>query len=161
MVCFNWKQGSSIKVELGTNICYLTGGGVWDSSDHIPVGMGSGRRKVLCQVYSNTYSRFSIGYTYNTSRYSKRWIRTTKWFENRSLGYGDNQHGFGDSTVKTFSEFNEGVLDFLSKIKEKKVGQGTEANISNIRKSKEQEIKRMDTLGKDTMTVQMVLMKKR
>ena len=51
--------------------------------------------------------------------------------------------------MKTFTEFNEGVLDFLSKDKreKRKKVKARAQNISNIRKSKEQEIKRMDTLA--------------
>ena len=47
--------------------------------------------------------------------------------------------------MKTFSEFNEGVLDFLSKDKreKRKKVKARAQNISNIRKSKEQEIQKM------------------
>ena len=51
--------------------------------------------------------------------------------------------------MKTFTEFNEGVLDFLSKDKreKRKKVKARAQNISNIKKSKEQEIKRMDALA--------------
>ena len=51
--------------------------------------------------------------------------------------------------MKTFTEFNEGVLDFLSKDKreKRKKVKARAQNIANIKKSKEQEIKRMDTLA--------------
>ena len=45
MVCFNGAESENyfIMVELpDQDICYLTGGGIWDSTNHFtPVGMGS------------------------------------------------------------------------------------------------------------------------
>ena len=51
--------------------------------------------------------------------------------------------------MKTFIEYNEGVLDFLSKDKreKRKKVKARAQNIANIKKSKEQEIQRMDRLA--------------
>jgi len=51
--------------------------------------------------------------------------------------------------MKTFKEFNEGMLDFLSKEKreKRKKVMARAKNISNIRKTRKKEVGRMDALS--------------
>ena len=84
------------------DICYLTGGGVWDSTNHfIPVGMGSAAGdagSVLGDIQIVTVGAadkdtltiqvgIQKGAGYEQPLYAK----------NLSLGYNQGQHGFGDT----------------------------------------------------------------
>jgi len=83
------------------DICYLTGGGIWDSTNHFtPVGMGSAAGNsgfVLGDIQLVTVGAASGDtLTIQVGIQKGAGYEQPLFAKNSTLGYGPNEHGFGD-----------------------------------------------------------------